>query len=442
MATITRESLERACEEENRGSSISDPAVRLLQRNVHTTIRRVKGSNQSRLQLRSQIWSTCIMKNPASLWITINPTDIQDPIAQVFAGEDIDMDSFLSCSGPNVDERVKNVANDPYAAAKFFHFIIHLILETLFGVKITDFQVYNKIGIFGRVSAYFGTVESQGRGTLHFHLLLWLEDAPQAHDIKDLLKSTIFKSRVVSFIQQNLRAYVPGLESAETVKAIPREADIAFSRPIHPDVSDYEEQSRMFELRLARTEQIHTCRIHQCLVQDKKGEYYCKRRAPFKLSDIDDITETGEWIQKRLYEYVNGWVPGILLNVRCNNDGKLLTNGSDTKKVARYTTTYVAKKQNKNYNASAVMARGYAYHLDRLDGSNAYLDGVRDVQRMLLFRLVNALNGEQEFAAPMVISYLMGWGDTYRSHHYSPIYWSSFVQTLLKTFPELQMSNR
>jgi hypothetical protein len=34
----------------------------------------------------------------------------------------------------------------------------------------------------------------------------------------------------------------------------------------------------------------------------------------------------------------------------------------------------------------------------------------------------------------------MGWGDVYRSHHYTPIYWSSFVGALLKIFPTLRKS--
>ena len=248
MATVTMQKLQKAEEEERQGLLITDPAVRVLQRNVYTAISHIKGSNQSRLQLRTQIWSTCIMKNPANLWITINPTDIHDPIAQIFAGENVDMDSFMACSGPNVDQRAENIAQDPYAAVKFFHFLIHTILETLFGVKVTDFHVYNKVGIFGRVSAYFGTVESQGRGSLHFHLLLWLENSPQAKDIKDMLKSATFRSRVASYIHHNLRAYVPGLETAEATKAIPREADIVYSQPVHPDAIDYEEQVNAFEL--------------------------------------------------------------------------------------------------------------------------------------------------------------------------------------------------
>lgn len=131
--------------------------------------------------------------------------------------------------------------------------------------------------------------------------------------------------------------------------------------------------------------------------------------------------EKGHWGQKHLYAYMNGWVPGILINGKCNNDGKLLTNGDDTHQVTFYTTVYAAKKQNHTHNLSAMMAKGYAYHLDQLinvQGSK-YVDRLRDNQQLLLFWLINAINHEQEIVAPMVISYLIGWGDTYHTHHYT-----------------------
>lgn len=138
---------------------------------------------------------------------------------------------------------------------------------------------------------------------------------------------------------------------------------------------------------------------------------------------------------------MNGWVPGILVNGQCNNDGKLLTNGYDTRQVTFYTMVYAAKKQNRTHNLSAIMAKGYAYHIQQLNDSTSaeYIEQLRNEQQLLLFRLVNAINQEQEIAAPMVISYLMGWGDTYRSHHYTPIYWSTFVGFLLKNFPEIRL---
>ena len=91
------------------------------------------------------------MLNAPSLWLTINPCDLRDPITQIFAGEDIDMDRFLATVGPDKDQRAQNLSDDPYAAAKFFHFLICAILETIFGVEVTKFHIKNGIGIFGRV---------------------------------------------------------------------------------------------------------------------------------------------------------------------------------------------------------------------------------------------------------------------------------------------------
>ncbi|KIM66136.1 hypothetical protein SCLCIDRAFT_110680 [Scleroderma citrinum Foug A] len=136
---------------------------------------------------------------------------------------------------------------------------------------------------------------------------------------------------------------------------------------------------------------------------------------------------------KRVYEFMNGWVPAFTMNAHCNNDGKLLTNSRDTTNISFYIMTYQTKKQGRSHNMSAILAKGFAYHASK----STYLENIRDQQRLLLFCLVHTINREQELAAPMVMSYLMGWGDTYRSHHYVPIYWSSFVSTLLKTYPEL-----
>ena len=172
VSSVTAGKLEQAKSDEENGLPVSDEAVRTLKKHVYATAARVSGSDQSRYRLRSQIWSTSTALGPPSLWITINPSDLHDPIAQIFAGEDINMDDFMATLGPDKTKRAKNIADDPYAAAKFFHFMITTILETLFQVEVTPAQVKSKMGVLGYVTAYFGTVESQGRGTLHLHLLI------------------------------------------------------------------------------------------------------------------------------------------------------------------------------------------------------------------------------------------------------------------------------
>ena len=39
---------------------------------------------------------------------------------------------------------------------------------------------------------------------------------------------------------------------------------------------------------------------------------------------------------------------------------------------------------------------------------------------------MHALNREQEVAAPMIMSHLMGYGQEICSHHYTPLFWASF----------------
>lgn len=172
---------------------------------------------------------------PPSVWITINPSDLHHPIAQVFAGEQIDLDAFLSTEGPDKDKRAKNIAQDPWAASKFFHFIIDTILTTLFRVKVTGgHQVESGMGIFGRICAYFCTVEAQGRGTLHLHAMLYSQHTPSPSELQELLKTEAFRQKLVNFIRANIRAYSPGLESPESVASIPNEREIGYSRPPQP----------------------------------------------------------------------------------------------------------------------------------------------------------------------------------------------------------------
>jgi hypothetical protein len=104
LTSLTVEELRKAEIEEEQKWVISNPRVRLLRKHVSAVSGRVVGSNSSRAAYRGQIWGTCLYLNPPSIWITINPVDIHDPIAQVFAGEHINMDKFLFTAGPDSNQ--------------------------------------------------------------------------------------------------------------------------------------------------------------------------------------------------------------------------------------------------------------------------------------------------------------------------------------------------
>lgn len=437
LSTITYHDMEKAQAEEDHGQRISDPRVHLLKKHMFATSSRVMGSDHMRAGYRSQIWSTSIFLNPPTLWTTWNFCDIHDPLVQVLAGENINMDAFIRTAGPSAEKRAQNVAKNPYAAAKFFHFVSATMLRTLFGIYTKGGRVISQKSILGHLNGYFGVVEAQGRGTLHLHMMMWLKNAPTADEMAALLKTESFRDQICQYIGANLRSHLSAMTSLQEIKAIPRESDLAYSRPPHPDASLFEQEMAELELRLVRSQQVHTCKTTTCLRFNRHGQVVCKRNAPWPLTTEDFVSPNGKWGSRRTYGFLNTWNPVVMPYLRCNHDIKLLTNGSETKDCGWYITCYQTKKQNKSHNRSALLSKAFAYH----DLDTTYLDDIRQRNRLLIFRACNAINKEQELSAPQVVSYLMGWGDVYRSHQYVPLYWTSVVSALIKEYPLLRRTH-
>lgn len=93
-------------------------------------------------------------------------------------------------------------------------------------------------------------MEAQGRGTLHLHIVLWLRGGMTADRMKDCLSTEEFRSKVKTFIATNIHADLPGIRGTD-VLSIPREAHVAFSRPVDPRAPQYEHNRDEAEKKLA-----------------------------------------------------------------------------------------------------------------------------------------------------------------------------------------------
>jgi len=184
-----------------------------------------------------------VILNPPNLWVTINLNDTQDPIAQVMAGIEIDLDKFDSMVGLSSQEYNLTIAKDPYAAAHFFHLVIQVILEELFGLTAAKGakKIQRKPGIVGELKSYIGSVEAQGQGSLHLHIIMWLVGGPAAKEMKVLLTSQAFRDRVCAFIHTCISVDINKLDEAG-VKALPKEKGVAFSHPLDPAEDHYAEK--------------------------------------------------------------------------------------------------------------------------------------------------------------------------------------------------------
>ncbi|KAJ3910827.1 hypothetical protein F5877DRAFT_55877, partial [Lentinula edodes] len=110
IRNLTPKDLLQASEEEKKKKQISNPAIRALHTQLKAVQSKVLATDENRASVWAQIWSLNVAFNPPSLWITINPSDMHNPIAQVFAGEQIDLDNFVSTRGPTSTLRTVNLA--------------------------------------------------------------------------------------------------------------------------------------------------------------------------------------------------------------------------------------------------------------------------------------------------------------------------------------------
>jgi hypothetical protein len=418
---------ELAAAEERARKPFSNPVIRSLRRNLSAVRAKVMGTDESRIKICSLIWGMCIKKCPPSIWLTINPADTQDPIAQV-----LDLDDFAA-----FDKKPSSVAiaADPFASARFFHLVVEAVLQALLGIK--GFQharaVEREPGVLGVVEAYIGTVEAQGRGTLHLHMVLWLKGALTADKMRERLLTADFRAKVKRFISANIHADLPDTHGT-AVLSVPQLSRVAFSRPVDPRKPDYNEKRKNAEKKIARTVQVHQCG-HSCMKLTRGGRYVCKRKAPFPLATDSWIDENGRWGPRRTFGYLNNWCPEILQSIRANHDIKLITNGMETKDIVFYITNYATKKHLTSSNISPLLAKTFAFN--GTSAAQGRTSSLSALNKKLMQRCGNTLSREQELSAPKVISHLMNWGDRYISHHFETIHWYTVLSLLKKTFPVL-----
>ena len=437
LADLSLRDLQEAQMDEEAHRSISNERVRRLQHHLYATSSHIMGSAKMRTTYRSQIWGSCLWLRPPSLWVTINPMDYEDPIAQVLAGEQIEMNSYMDMMDPDSNERARIMANDPFASASFFNFIIRTTLETLFGVHTSRSRVETHMGIFGLVNGYFGVVEAQGRGSLHVHFLMWLKNAPNADEMLELLSQSDFREKIALYINHNIRTHLEGFDE-EYVKNNQRERHVSFSRPPDPRNVNWEVEKKEMEWKLARAYQVHVCKTSTCLRRNREGELVCKRHAPWPLVERTIVHASGILDLRRSYQFLNGYSPAILVCLRCNNDVKLVIYGKDTKNLGWYLTNYQSKDPSKSYNMSALLGSALAYHQTH----STHLESLGEQNRLLIYRCFNVLNKQAELSGPQVISYLMNWGDSFASHQFVSVYWSQVANVLKEVYPSLVVERR
>ncbi|CAF2631865.1 unnamed protein product [Rotaria sp. Silwood2] len=152
------------------------------------------GSAYSRTALRTRIHALIYNQGLPSIFLTLNPVDIHGPVALYFAGAKLDLDNIQIEQLMTTYKRAEIIASHPVATIKFFHLLISNILDTMIVG-----------GVLGPIKAYFGAVENQGRGSLHLHILIWLDHDFKPSDLKEKIQNVDFREKLKAYLEDIIK---------------------------------------------------------------------------------------------------------------------------------------------------------------------------------------------------------------------------------------------
>jgi hypothetical protein len=328
----------------------------------------VKGSITSKKYMRNEIWSLISFIGAPSWFITFAPTDNKHPISLYFA----DTKETFKPELRSGDERYRLIANNPVAGARFFHFMCEIFIKHVLGVD------QNHSGIYGETQAYYGTVEQQGRLTLHLHLLLWIRGCLSPQDIRDKIMdpTSEFQKKMIEYLESvHVGEFLTGSMSevkAEIDKNKMHNQNYQDPTQILPeappslcdnDCSDNCDSCKHLgswwnKFKHEVDDLIYHSNRHNCGKNQSSGEKSykkdrptcinkygnCKARFPrqvFTQTEVD--SKTGALNMKKREPWINTLTPIVTYLLRCNSDVTSLLSGTSIKAVVAYVSDYVTK---------------------------------------------------------------------------------------------------
>ncbi|KAJ3850145.1 hypothetical protein EV368DRAFT_45899, partial [Lentinula lateritia] len=341
---------------------------------------------------------------------------------------------MLESEVPRYWDQATLIAKNPVVAAKFFNVYLRSFLSALLGCDPNQEDAVG--GILGIVKAHYGCIEAQGRGSLHCHMLVWLEGGLNPNEIKRHAienPESDFCTRLIQFLDDSISNSIP---------SPPNEAITVPSDEKHPcsvrgtTMQGFEKS--VMESEAAKLKDLHNL-VRKCQIHTHTGtcfKYSTGKSDPkecrfgLDASKIEPLTYfnpvNGELTLRCLDGLVNNFNESILRAIRCNMDIKFIGSGASAKAVLYYITNYITKSQLKAHVAYAALERA----VKRLNEQDSGDDPLTVRAKKLLQKCAYMMISQQELSAQQVCTYLLGLDDHFTSHEYQNFYWTSMENFL------------
>jgi hypothetical protein len=194
-----------------RTSEVSPTAERFL-KSVELGSVAVWGSSAERRQCRSDAFGYQTRFGQPSLFVTLTPnTDNSYAMAHYTGFLSVrTLFDWLEARVPSRSEMKQASMMDDCAAARLFMRNVYVFIEHVLGIDPKTKRACPSGGLFGTVEAYFGMVETQGRGTLHIYFLIWLASAqPTLSNMRLATDHDAFTAGVAAFADSIVTTSIP-----------------------------------------------------------------------------------------------------------------------------------------------------------------------------------------------------------------------------------------
>ncbi|KJA16537.1 hypothetical protein HYPSUDRAFT_99432, partial [Hypholoma sublateritium FD-334 SS-4] len=301
--------------------------------------------------------------------------------------------------------------------------------EILLGYS--DRQELKDGGVLGHVNAFYGCVEAQGRGSLHCHMLVWIDGALNCDQIRT--KAAIdpdFGKRLITYLDDALSTAVPaGCHDVDV--ASNKYPPCSVRAPPRGTLTN-EDHQHAIQQDLHRL--VKACQSHDHTATCWK---YCRSNGVqkvcrFGLSESNTCdhtyfdTENGDLHLRHLEGMTNTFNTSIIRALRCNMDIKFLGSGPSTKAIIYYITDYITKSQLKIHVAYAALQVA----INALEGVDTEQDNISGRAKKLLQKCAFSMVSRQELSSQQVASFLRDYDDHFTSHTYRRLYWLSMEKYL------------
>jgi len=262
-----------------------------------------------------------------SWYITLSPADNKHPICLYFADNKERLDVELIRSE---DERYRLIANNPVVGV---------------GAESNS----NDLGAYGKTAGYYGTVEQQGRLTLHLHMLLWIRGScsPEEARSKILQPDSLFRSKLVEYLEScHAGDFISGSmeDVVNAVKTASASEKADYKNPTetlpeppppschNPPRNGCSSCDKLYKCSTNRNKDgsQNKARPYKGCLDNIWGR--CKARFPrptFTKTEID--TEDGSISMKKTESWLNTFTYIVTYLFRCNTDITSLRSGTAIK---------------------------------------------------------------------------------------------------------------